>query len=89
MPRRSRVPSPGQVMYAGSVAVLMSELLKITSCLGLIAREEGGPRKMLSEVRSEVPWLHGERGTPRPLRTLLDIGLCSCFSASKSVLRAP
>merc|ERR1719506_106061 len=35
--KASRVPHPGQVMYAGSVAVLLSELLKITSCFGLIA----------------------------------------------------
>jgi UDP-sugar transporter A1/2/3 len=52
--KASRVPHPGQVMYAGSVAVLLSELLKITSCFGLIAREEGGLGKMLSEVKSEV-----------------------------------
>ena len=40
--RYTRTPRPGQVLYLGTMAVLVSELIKFPTCLCLIARDEGG-----------------------------------------------
>jgi len=50
--RRTRVP--GSPLYLGSVAVLLSELVKLPVCVGLIVREKGSVRGMVEEVREKV-----------------------------------
>ena len=53
--RQSRVPSAsGTPLYLGSVAVLVAEIIKLPICLGLIVRDEGGPRRMLAAVKDQV-----------------------------------
>ena len=49
-----RPPPPGAVLYLGSACVLLSELLKLPTCLALIARDEGGILKMLDVVKRTV-----------------------------------
>ena len=51
---RSISPLPGRPLYLGSVAVLVSECLKLVSCLAFIASEEGGVKQMVAEVWSAV-----------------------------------
>ena len=51
----TRLPQPGRVMYAGSAAVLVSELVKLPFCLALVARDEGGLGGLVREVREKVP----------------------------------
>jgi len=52
--RYTRTPRPGQILYLGSMAVLVSELLKFPTCLALIARDEGGVMGMVRAVRRGV-----------------------------------
>jgi len=52
--RYTRTPRPGQILYLGSMAVLVSELLKFPTCLALISRDEGGVRGMLRTVWNGV-----------------------------------
>jgi len=53
--RSSRVPRvPGEMLYLGSVAVLVAEVIKLPICLGLITRDLGGVRPMLTEVYDQV-----------------------------------
>lgn len=47
---RSISPLPGRPLYLGSAAVLVSECLKLSSCLALITHEEGGVKQMAAEV---------------------------------------
>jgi len=51
----SRAPrADGGVLYLSGTAVLMTELLKLPTCLALIARDEGGPRAMARAVWQQV-----------------------------------
>ena len=51
----SRAPrADGGVLYLSGAAVLMTELLKLPTCLALIARDEGGPRAMARAVWQQV-----------------------------------
>jgi len=52
--RYTRTPRPGQVLYLGTMAVLVSELIKFPTCLCLIARDEGGFGGMVRAVRRGV-----------------------------------
>lgn len=53
--RQSRMPNPsGAPLYLGSVAVLVAEIMKLPVCLVLIARDEGGPLKMVSRLYKEL-----------------------------------
>jgi len=53
--RSSRLPHPGGgLLYLGSAAVLAAEVIKLPVCMGLIARDEGGVRPMLSRVKQQV-----------------------------------
>mmetsp|Transcript_65434 Transcript_65434/g.123890 ORF Transcript_65434/g.123890 Transcript_65434/m.123890 type:complete len:594 (-) Transcript_65434:84-1865(-) len=53
--RQTRQPrADGGLLYLGSAAVLCSEFIKLPVCLCLIARDEGGFRGMVREVRSRV-----------------------------------
>lgn len=53
--RASRIPrTPGSQLYLGSVAVFAAEVMKLPVCLALIARDVGGPRKMLDAVWDQV-----------------------------------
>ena len=53
--RASRAPrADGGVLYLSGTAVLMAELLKLPTCLALIARDEGGPRAMARAVWQQV-----------------------------------
>jgi len=51
----TRTPVPGGgPLYLGSIAVLISELIKFPTCLALIARDEGGLGEMVRKVRRGV-----------------------------------
>merc|ERR1719272_2489995 len=53
--RASRAPrADGSMLYLSGTAVLMAELLKLPTCLALIARDEGGPRAMARAVWQQV-----------------------------------
>ena len=53
--RHTRTPRPGAgPLYLGAMAVLVSELLKLPTCLMLIARDEGSFGGMICEVRRGV-----------------------------------
>jgi UDP-sugar transporter A1/2/3 len=52
--QKTRLPRRGRVMYAGSAAVLVSELVKLPFCLALVARDEGGLGGLVREVREKV-----------------------------------
>ena len=54
--RASRVPraASGGQLYLGSVAVLLTEVMKFPVCLALIARDEGSIGKMASSVKEQV-----------------------------------
>ena len=53
--RASRVPSaPGAQLYLGSVAVFVAEVIKLPICIGLIARDVGGFKPMLSQIWTQV-----------------------------------
>ena len=43
-------PLPGRPLYLGSVAVLVSECIKLPACLALITHEEGGVKQMAAAV---------------------------------------
>ena len=47
---RSISPLPGRPLYLGSAAVLVSECLKLSSCLAMITHEEGGVKQAAAEV---------------------------------------
>ena len=44
----------GGPLYLGSVAVLLSELVKLPVCVALIARDKGGMWGMVEELRANV-----------------------------------
>ena len=52
--RTRRLPAAGEVLYLGSAAVLISECLKLPTCLVLICKEEGGIRAAASKVYDTV-----------------------------------
>lgn len=52
--RHTRTPRPGTIMYLGAMAVLCSELIKLPTCLALIARDEGSVAGMVRAVRHRV-----------------------------------
>lgn len=53
--RASRIPrTPGSQLYLGSVAVFAAEVMKLPVCMALIARDEGGVKKMFSAIWQQV-----------------------------------
>jgi len=50
----SRTRHAGSPLYLGSVAVLLSELVKLPVCVALIARDKGGLRGMAAELWHKV-----------------------------------
>lgn len=53
--RASRIPTPGHSqLYLGSVAVFVAELIKLPVCLGLIARDVGGPVETIKQIYLQV-----------------------------------
>jgi len=52
--RHTRTPRGGGVMYLGAMAVMVSELLKLPTCLALITRDEGSVQGMVRAVRLRV-----------------------------------
>ena len=47
-------PAQSGVVYLGGAAVLISELIKLPTCLLLICREEGGVKQMVTKVHDAV-----------------------------------
>ena len=53
--RESRILTPGHSqLYLGSVAVFVAELIKLPVCLGLIARDVGGPAETIRQIYLQV-----------------------------------
>jgi UDP-sugar transporter A1/2/3 len=52
--KSTRIARPGRVMYAGSAAVLASELVKMPVCLSLIVWDTGGLGGLWRELRTKV-----------------------------------
>jgi len=53
--RESRILTPDHSqLYLGSVAVFVAELIKLPVCLGLIARDVGGPAETIRQIYLQV-----------------------------------